>query len=134
MVDKVKAAGGVIWRGKGEDLRVVVVHRPRYDDWSLPKGKLDEGETYEEAAVREAWEETGYHVRLGKELATVRYSDQKDRPKTVRYWAMTVEDGEFAPNHEVDELRWLRPHKAAELVSYRRDRDVLEAFLATRKG
>lgn len=133
MVDKVRAAGGVIWRGKGDDLRVVVVHRPRYDDWSLPKGKLDDGESYEDAAVREAREETGYRVRLGRELATVRYTDQKDRPKTVRYWAMTVEAGDFTPNDEVDELRWLRPRKAADLLTYRRDRDVLDAFLATRK-
>ena len=129
----VLAAGAVLHRSGPAGAEVLLVHRPRYDDWSLPKGKLDDGESYEDAAVREAREETGYRVRLGRELATVRYTDQKDRPKTVRYWAMTVEAGDFTPNDEVDELRWLRPRKAADLFTYRRDRDVLDAFLATRK-
>jgi 8-oxo-dGTP diphosphatase len=118
---EVRAAGGVVCR----DGRVAVVHRPRYDDWSLPKGKLDPGETDEEAAVREVHEETGLRCRLGRELSPVSYTDRKGRSKRVRYWVMEPEDGEFEPNEEVDELRWLAPGEAAELLSYPRDRDLL---------
>ncbi len=105
--------------------QVLLVHRPRYDDWTLPKGKLDSGETFEEAAVREVREETGLRCTLGRELATAEYRDNKDRPKVVRYWLMEVEDGEFAANDEVDEVRWLPLPEAAGLLTYDRDRDVL---------
>jgi 8-oxo-dGTP diphosphatase len=123
MSSEIQAAGGVVMR----DGRVAVVHRPRYDDWTLPKGKLDPGESYEQAALREVREETGLEGRLVRELPTVEYS-VRGRPKEVRYWLMDVEsDPGFAPNSEVDELRWLSPADAAALLTYDRDREVLEA-------
>jgi 8-oxo-dGTP diphosphatase len=119
---EVKAAGGVVCRRAGDGaLEIAVVHRPRYDDWSFPKGKLDAGEGWEDAALREVLEETGMRCRLGRELSPVGYTDRKGRPKAVRYWLMEVEDGGFAANDEVDELRWLAPHAAAELLSYPHD-------------
>src|SRR5215218_9682649 len=105
---QVKASGGVVWRRGERGLEVVVVHRPRYDDWSLPKGKLDPGEDWETAALREVVEETGLECRLLDELPSVEYRDNKGRPKTVRYWRMEPvgEAAPFTPNDEVDELRW----------------------------
>ena len=121
---KVRAAGGVVSR----DGRVALVHRPKYDDWTLPKGKLDPGESFEEAALREVHEETGLRCRLGPELPSSKYVDPKGRRKLVRYWQMEPLEGEFAPNKEVDELRWLEPGEARELLSYERDREVLAAL------
>jgi 8-oxo-dGTP pyrophosphatase MutT (NUDIX family) len=121
----IQAAGGVVLDSQG---RVAIVHRPRYDDWSLPKGKLDPGESFEQAALREVEEETGLRARLMRELPSVEYRDNKDRPKVVRYWLMEVEhDPGFAPNDEVDELRWVQPDEALRLLTYDRDRDVLGA-------
>jgi 8-oxo-dGTP diphosphatase len=121
--DEVRAAGGVVMR----DGRVAVVHRPRYDDWSLPKGKLDAGETFEAAALREVWEETGLRVALVRELPSVRY-EVRERPKVVRYWLMSVdEDPGFSPNDEVDELRWLSPDDVVALLTYDRDKGVVSA-------
>jgi 8-oxo-dGTP diphosphatase len=121
----VEAAGGVVLGSRG---RVALVHRPKYDDWSLPKGKLDPGESFEQAALREVEEETGLRARLVRELPSVQYRDNKDRPKVVRYWLMEVEhDPGFAPNDEVDELRWVPPDEALRLLTYDRDRDVLGA-------
>src|SRR5919107_5952591 len=111
----VKAAGGIVRR----DGRLAVVHRPRYDDWSLPKGKLDSGETWEDAALREVEEEIGLRCRLGEELDPVRYKDRKGRAKVVRYWLMEPErDVAFTPNDEVDELRWLAPAEAGGRVNH----------------
>ena len=122
--DRIEAAGGVVVRDDG---RVALVHRPRYDDWTLPKGKLDAGETFEEAALREMWEETGLRCRLERELPAVEYS-VGTRPKVVRYWLMSVEsDPGFVANDEVDELRWLSPADAAALLTYDRDKEVLSA-------
>ena len=108
------------------DGEVLVVHRPRYSDWSLPKGKLDPGETWEEAAVREVEEEAGVRTRLVRELPDVTY-DHRGRPKRVRYWLMElIEDPpEFEPNDEVDAVRWASPADALELLSYERDRELL---------
>ncbi len=103
----VEAAGGVVVRGDGEPLELVVVHRPRYDDWSLPKGKLESGERWEDAALREVEEETGLRCELGDELESARYRDRKGRDKLVRWWLMRPFEGGFEPNDEVDELRWL---------------------------
>ena len=120
--EEIRAAGGVVVR----DGRIVVVHRPRYDDWSLPKGKLDPGESWEEAALREVEEETAVRATLGRELEPVRYT-HKGRPKLVRYWLMTAEDETgFVPNDEVDELRWVTPDEARELLSYDRDRELVD--------
>jgi 8-oxo-dGTP diphosphatase len=104
---------------------VALVHRPKYDDWALPKGKLDEGESWEDAAVREVREETGYRGALREELSSVEYTDPKGRPKTVRYWRMDVLDGEFEANDEVDELRWLPVTEATKVCTHDHDRAVL---------
>jgi 8-oxo-dGTP diphosphatase len=128
VVRQVSAAGGVIER----DGLVAVVHRPRYDDWSLPKGKLDRGESFEQAALREVREETGLECELGEELPTVRYMDQRGRPKTVRYWRMRTMGGRFKPNDEVDELRWLAPESAVELLSYEHDRRLVQVLCDAR--
>lgn len=127
----VRAAGGVVVRpsrnpGESTDggVEVLVVHRPRYDDWTIPKGKLDPGETWEQAALREVEEETGLRCDLGEPVAEVRYRDHKGRPKAVRYWRMTVLDGTFTANDEVDEIRWLDPASASELLTYDHDRTL----------
>jgi 8-oxo-dGTP diphosphatase len=121
---EIEAAGGVV---VDEDGRAAVVHRPNYDDWTLPKGKLDAGETFEEAALREVWEETGLRCEIVRELPSTEYT-VRDRPKIVRYWLMSVvEDPGFAPNSEVDELRWLSAADAAALLTYDRDKEVLSA-------
>jgi 8-oxo-dGTP diphosphatase len=122
---EVEAAGGVVLDSDG---RVALVHRPRYDDWSLPKGKLDPDESFEEAALREVEEETGLRCRLLRELPPVEYTDSKGRPKRVRYWLMEVEhDPGFVSNDEVDELRWLEPADALSLLSYERDAEVVRS-------
>ena len=106
-------------------IEVAVAHRPHREDWSLPKGKLDPGESWEQAALREVEEEIGFRCRLGRELPPTSYTDQKGRSKVVRYWLMEPEEGEFAPNDEVDELRWLIPSAAAELLTYPHDRELV---------
>jgi 8-oxo-dGTP diphosphatase len=128
---EVEAAGGLITRERDSRLEVLLVHRPRYDDWSLPKGKLEKGESFEDAAVREIEEETGLRCSLGAELEPSVYEDHKGRSKIVRWWLMTVEDGGddgFEPNHEVDEIRWAGPDDAAALVSYEHDRALIRTL------
>jgi 8-oxo-dGTP diphosphatase len=125
---EVKASGGVVWRRAGDGpLELVVVHRPRYDDWSLPKGKLDPGETWEEAALREVEEEVGLRCRLGDELPPVSYRDNKGRAKVVRYWLMEPQGGDapFTPNDEVDDMRWVDADEAAVLLSYPHDAELV---------
>jgi 8-oxo-dGTP diphosphatase len=125
---EVKASGGVVWRrSAGDEPELVVVHRPRYDDWSLPKGKLDKGESWEDAARREVLEEIGLRCRLGEELTPVSYRDNKGRAKVVRYWLMEAEDdaSDFEPNDEVDEMRWLDFEAAAALLTYPHDAELV---------
>ena len=125
----IEAAGGVVWRRVPDGAReILLVHRPKYDDWTLPKGKLDAGEEAEEAALREVEEETGYRCRLGPELASTEYADRYGRPKRVRYWAMEQQRGRFAPNREVDEVRWLPVAEARRVLTYGRDGAVLDAL------
>lgn len=123
---QVRAAGGVVRRpGPGGLAEITVVHRPRYDDWSWPKGKLDEDESYEEAALREVEEETGLVCRLVRPYGWTAYLDRKGREKIVRYWLMEPADGTFRPSAEVDELRWLTVEEALRLLTYERDRALL---------
>lgn len=128
------AAGGAVWRRRDETVEVVLVHRPRYDDWTLPKGKVDPGETDEQAALREVLEEAGLVARLGPELATTTYLDRSGKNKRVRYWAMTVAEGEPAPANEVDEACWVPLDQARARLSYPRDLEVLDALEASLGG
>ncbi len=128
MTERVEAAGGVVWKVDKDRVHVLLVHRPKYEDWSLPKGKLDPGESHEEAARREVEEETGYRCKLGSELKSISYRDARGRPKRVRYWEMTVSKGEFAVNDEVDEIRWMSVGDAIDRLSYARDVPVLQSF------
>jgi 8-oxo-dGTP diphosphatase len=116
----VKAAGGVVER----DGRVLLVHRPQYDDWSFPKGKLEEGETWEAAAIREVEEETGLRCELLGELGRTHYLVAKGA-KEVRYFRMSCL-GEAGPQNEVDEVRWLSLAEARELLTHERDRSLLD--------
>jgi 8-oxo-dGTP diphosphatase len=127
---EIRAAGGVVIL-PGEPPRVAVIHRPRYGDWTLPKGKLDPGESFEQAALREVAEETGMRCELGAELSPVSYRDRKGRGKLVRYWSMTPLEGVFTPGDEVDELRWLEAAGAIGLLTYEHDRELVGEALAT---
>ena len=155
IVPTVRAAGCVLWRrirdgrpgdtgtdtgtdagtdtgtDTGTGIEIALVHRPRYDDWSHPKGKLKRHESERDAAVREVREETGMECDLGAELPTAHYLDARGRPKTVRYWAARATDGTFAPNREVDALLWLPPDEARERLTHPRDASLLPAFLAS---
>jgi 8-oxo-dGTP pyrophosphatase MutT (NUDIX family)/phosphohistidine phosphatase SixA len=126
----IEAAGGVLWRPAEHrtKVEVAVIHRPKYDDWSLPKGKLVAGEHPLLGAIREVKEETGYDVTVGRPLGEIRY-DKDGHPKRVRYWAMRVAGGQFAENEEVDVLRWLPPNDAQRLLSPDRDRGILDEYL-----
>ncbi len=125
----VLAAGAVLWRSNGDSAapEVAIIHRPRYDDWSLPKGKVDPGETEPVTAVREVREETGYTSHLGRRLAAVSYPVEQGIKK-VRYWAARCVDGTFSPNAEVDELKWLPVAEALKQLGYPHDRKVLRRF------
>jgi len=125
----VLAAGAVLWRSNGDAAvpEIAVIHRPRYNDWSLPKGKVDPGETEPVTAVREVQEETGYSSHLGRRLTAVSYPVEQG-VKKVRYWAARRVDGEFNPNAEVDELKWLPIAEAMNQLEYPHDRKVLRHF------
>jgi 8-oxo-dGTP diphosphatase len=125
-VPDIAAAGGVLLsRDQDGTTRVAVIHRPKYMDWSLPKGKLEEGESWREAALREVEEETGYRCEPSTELPQVSYLDRKGRRKLVRYWLMAPVDGQFEPHGEVDGLRWVTRDEAEELLTYAHDRDLV---------
>ncbi|MEX2279541.1 MAG: NUDIX hydrolase [Acidimicrobiia bacterium] len=125
------AAGGLVIRpDENGDLRVLVVHRPRYDDWSLPKGKADPGESPESTAVREVEEETGVRADVIRPLAEVEYRVASGKAKVVRYYAMRMRsETEFTPNDEVDEIRWLTPDAARDLLTYDHDRVLVDSDL-----
>jgi 8-oxo-dGTP pyrophosphatase MutT (NUDIX family) len=129
VTQEVRAAGGIVRRRRedGTD-EILVVHRPAYDDWSFPKGKLEPGEREDEAAMREVEEETGLRCRLDRELATSAYRDGRGRPKTVRYWLMTPIGGKLEAANEVDEVRFVSLPEAKELLTYERDSELLAAL------
>jgi 8-oxo-dGTP pyrophosphatase MutT (NUDIX family) len=125
---EIEAAGGVVVREReGGGREVAVVHRPKYDDWSLPKGRLHRDEDSRDAALREVAEETGLRCDTVAELAPSRYVDRKGRPKRVRWWLMRPQGGEFEPSDEVDELRWIPLERAPEVLDYEEDRELVAA-------
>ena len=123
----VRAAGGVVWRVRAGRPQVAIVHRPRYDDWSLPKGKLESGESELAAAVREVGEELGSRVAVGRRLSRISY-DYDDVHKTVAFWSMRHVGGAFEANDEVDEVQWVSPKAAAAHLSYDIERGVMDEF------
>lgn len=125
---EVRAAGGVIWRIADAAVEVALVHRPKYRDWTFPKGKVEPGETDEQTAHREVLEETGLDCILGRELPSVSYLDAKGRRKQVRYWEMTIASGSFVANDEVDDLRWWLIPQARRRLTHSHDAVVLDAF------
>jgi 8-oxo-dGTP diphosphatase len=127
----IEAAGGVLWRPAvgGSGVEVALVHRPKYDDWSIAKGKLAAREHPVLAAVREVWEETGHHTLVGRPLGETRYL-KDGRPKRVRYWALRHAAGSFAANDEVDQMMWLLPREAQLHLAADRDRGVMVRFAA----
>ena len=129
-LEVVQAAGGLVVRRRAGELQIAVVHRPVHQDWSYPKGKLEEGETFEDAAQREVLEETGLICHLLRFVGHTDYIDRKGRPKVVAYWVMAAEAGTFSPNEEVDELRWVDVEGAGLLLSYERDRELLAVVAA----
>src|ERR1700682_5663830 len=125
----VRAAGGVVRRnGSRGAMRVAVVHRPGYDDWSFPKGKVDRGETLEQTALREVEAETGLRCKLVAPLGCTAYADHKGRDKVACYWLVGVAGGAFPGGTEGDEVRWVTVDEAVDLLSYRRDRALLRAL------
>lgn len=129
--DLVHAAGGAVLREGSDGLEIIVVHRPSHADWSLPKGKREAGETDEQCALREVLEETGYECELSVVLGTSDYVDNRGRDKQVVFFIMRPVAGAFAANDEVDELRWLSLEAARALLTYDRERELLE-LLGTR--
>jgi 8-oxo-dGTP diphosphatase len=128
--DVITAAGGIVTSLSREGrVRVLLVHRPAYDDWSFPKGKVDPGETEEAAALREVLEETGVEARLGDDLGTVEYTDPNGTRKIVRYWAMEAVSGDFVANSEVDAIEWMSRGEALDVLSYEPDRTLLRSTM-----
>lgn len=131
----VAAAGALLWRRRNDKLQVALVHRPKYDDWSWAKGKLDPGETWVEAAAREVLEETGFRPRLGIPLPRSVYTMPRGSLKEIRYWAAEVMAGDGSLENEIDQVAWLTPEKAQRRLSYERDAQQLQAVVdADRAG
>jgi len=129
LTETVRAAGGLVARRHASGAtEVLIVHRPRYDDWTFPKGKNEPGESDEDCALREVEEEAGIRCSLGPEVGVTRYTDGRGRDKTARYFLMRPLAGAFRPEAEVDAIEWLAPDEAAERLSYRRDVPLLEGL------
>jgi 8-oxo-dGTP pyrophosphatase MutT (NUDIX family) len=123
---EVEAAGAVVWRvGPDGSIEVALIHRPKYDDWSFPKGKLLPGESLADAAAREVAEETGFRCRVGEVIGIQRYRDSRARSKAVTYWLMEWVEGRFDPSDEVDRLRWVPVVEAERMLTYDRDLELL---------
>jgi 8-oxo-dGTP diphosphatase len=125
--DVIEAAGGVIWRKASSGIKIAIIHRHRYDDWSLPKGKREPGESWQETALREAQEETGCPVKLGAFVGSTTYT-VNTRPKVVLFWLMRTtnkKDCKLEPNNEVDRVKWVSPDRAQKLLTYKDERAIL---------
>ena len=125
----IRAAGALLWRESSElKIEIALIHRPCYDDWSLPKGKIEEGESSLRCAFREVLEETGITPQFGRELGSVEYKEPAGL-KRVKYWAAKALTDEFLPNEEVDEIKWLNPEDALPVATHESDRSIIENFL-----
>ena len=123
--DVIQAAGGLIWRNIAEGKQLAIIHRFKYDDWTLPKGKLESGESWTEAAIREVWEETGYKVEIISFAGCTCYTPE-NIPKIVLYWNMKlIGDCHFQANKEVDQLRWLKVENAFKVLEYQDERELI---------
>lgn len=128
----IRAAGALLWRDNSDlSLEVALIHRPRYDDWSLPKGKLEMGETALQCAYREVQEETGIRATFTRQLGTVEY-EESGQEKRVKYWAAhcALTNSEFVPNEEVDQMKWLSPSQALEQATHDSDKSIIEKFMS----
>ncbi|MDP9184804.1 MAG: NUDIX hydrolase, partial [Actinomycetota bacterium] len=131
MSELIEAAGGAVIRGRPRHREILIIHRPGHDDWTLPKGKLEDEEDHEHAAHREVEEESGWRCTMGPALPEARYLDVNAVAKRVRYWLMRpTERRDWSPSREVDDVRWVSPEAARDTLSYAGDVDVLDAALA----
>lgn len=124
--DLIRAAGGLVYRTAGAHIEIACIYREARGDWTFPKGKLDKGETFEDAALREVLEETGLHCDVVRFLGTTNYTHRKGKPKIVAYYLMAVRGGDFTPNDEVDELVWLRLDQVREHLTWERDQELFD--------
>jgi 8-oxo-dGTP pyrophosphatase MutT (NUDIX family) len=125
-VDVIQAAGGLIWRNANGKKELAIIHRPKHDDWTLPKGKLEPGESWKEAALREVHEETGCQAEIENFAGCICYNP-KDIPKIVLYWNMKlIDEGNFKPNKEVDQVRWLKIEDALAMLGYQSERELIK--------
>lgn len=125
----IRAAGGVVWRRSDDHVEILTVHKARYDEWTLPKGKIEPGETDARGALREVEEETGLCCHLGPELPSTSYLDRTGRHKVVRYWAMLRLGGHLTPGGEIDDIRWVRLADAVHYLTDERDLTILMGLL-----
>lgn len=122
----IEAAGGILWKETSYGFKLAIIHRKRYDDWSLPKGKREPGESWQETALREVREETGCPATLGEFIGSTAYTINGQTPKVVLFWHMTAEnDCEFIPNSEVDKLKWVTPKNALKFLNYEDERSIV---------
>ena len=122
----IEAAGGLLSKETPSGRKIAIIHRERYDDWALPKGKREPGESWQETALREVWEETGCRAVLGMFIGSASYALNGKSPKVVLFWHMTVQKNcKFHPNDEVDRIKWVSPKKALKMLSYKDERDIV---------
>ena len=126
----VEAAGGILWKEKDSVYKLAIIHRKRYDDWSLPKGKREPGESWQDTAIREVMEETGCQATLGTFIGSTSYTINGQTPKVVLFWHMFAKkDCKFIPNNEVDQLKWVSPKNALKFLNYPDEREIVSKAL-----